>query len=145
MKILDIYVFETTGGSNWNIQSYKASQWAKNETESPDLFAMKDAGHFSYFSGREVINLDGLVNSFEFQEILKDGKLNEYLRRHNLKYIVQHAVWERDDITDGEYDSIDLNFISHKYSVLSDNITLQKKDEVYRSGYTMTDNTEQFF
>ncbi|MEZ4689440.1 MAG: hypothetical protein R3A12_04380 [Ignavibacteria bacterium] len=47
---------------------------------------------------------------------------------------MQHAVWERDDITDGEYDSIDLNFISHKYSVLlSDNITLQKKDEVYRS------------
>ncbi|MEZ4689439.1 MAG: hypothetical protein R3A12_04375 [Ignavibacteria bacterium] len=34
---------------------------------------MKDAGHFSYFSGREVINLDGLVNSFEFQEILRTG------------------------------------------------------------------------
>ncbi|HMR39831.1 MAG TPA: glycosyltransferase family 39 protein [Ignavibacteria bacterium] len=132
-RILDIYVFETSGVSTWNVQSYMASQWVKKETESTDLFAMKDAGHFSYFSGREVINLDGLVNSFEFQEIIKNGKLNEYFKRHNLKYIAQHAIWERDDITEGDYETIEMSFISHRYSVLSDKIILQKKDEIYRS------------
>ena len=132
-KIFGAYYLDTGKSSSWNIQSYKASQWALNETEKSDLFAMKDAGHFSYFSNREVINLDGLVNSFEFQEVLKDKKLNEYLEQNSVKFIVQHALWDREDVTNGSYDSIDLNFISHKYSALSDTLTLSRKDEVYRS------------
>lgn len=132
-KIFNTYVFDSGISSNWNVQSYKASQWALNETKDTDLFAMKDAGHFSYFSRREVINLDGLVNSFEFQEILRDKRLNKYLGDNSVKYIVQHAIWGREDVTDGSYDILYPDFISHKYSVLSDKLILRKEDEVYRS------------
>ena len=132
-KVFNMYVLDSGIRSNWNVESYKASQWALQKTERSDIFAMKDAGHFSYFSNRQVINLDGLVNSFEFQEILKDKNLNNYFKDNSVKYIVQHAVWNRDDITDGEYESTELNFISHKYSLISDNITVHKKDEAYRS------------
>ena len=132
-KVFNMYVLDSGIRSEWNVESYKASQWALQKTERSDIFAMKDAGHFSYFSNRQVINLDGLVNSFEFQEILKDKNLNNYFKDNSVKYIVQHAVWNRDDITDGEYESTELNFISHKYSLISDNITVHKKDEAYRS------------
>ncbi len=120
-------------GNNWNIESYEAAKWAETNTNSKAVFAMTDAGHFSYFSGRNVINLDGLVNNFEYQEVLKEKKLNEYLKENNVKYIVTHAIWDRDDITDGTYDSLHLNIPSHKYSGESDPIILWKKNEVYRS------------
>ena len=120
-------------GSNWNIESYKASQWTKSNTGKADIFAMKDAGHFSYFSEREVINLDGLVNNFDYQEVIKNKSLNKYLKDNNVKYIVQHALWERNDITTGNYDTLELNFPSHRYSAESDPVDLKKADEVYRS------------
>ena len=119
--------------NNWNIESYKASQWVKNNSDVNDVYAMKDAGHFGFFSERKVINLDGLVNSFEFQEVLRNKKLNEYLKSNNAGFIVQHAVWGREDVTDGNYDSLNLNYKSHKYSVNSDPVIVYKKNEVYRS------------
>jgi len=132
-----IFKFYTTGygilGGNWNIQSYEAAQWTKKNTQPGDLFAMKDAGHFSYFSEREVINLDGLVNNFEYQEVLRNKLLKEYLMENRVKYIVQHALWNRSDITGGDYDSLSVKYFSHKYSAESDPVILRKADEVYRS------------
>ena len=74
------------------------------------------------------------VNNFEYQEIIKDKVLNQYLKINKVKYIVQHAIWNREDITDGNYDSLKMNIVSHKYSTQSDTILVRKRDEVYRSG-----------
>jgi len=132
-----IYNFYTTGykilGSNWNIESFEAAQWVKQNSQPGDIFAMKDAGHFSYFSEREVINLDGLVNNFEYQEVLKDKLLNDYLTKNRVKYIVQHALWNRSDITSGDYENLSLKYFSHKYSAESDPVVVRKADELYRS------------
>ena len=94
---------------------------------------MKDAGHFGFFSGRKVINLDGLVNNFDYQEVLRKKELNSYLKDNEVKYIVQRAVWDRNDITTGKYDSLSINYFSHKYSAESDPVLLRKKNEIYRS------------
>jgi Dolichyl-phosphate-mannose-protein mannosyltransferase len=88
-------------------EAYHAAMWTKKTTNPETVFAMKDAGHFAFFSGRNVINLDGLVNSFSYQDVLKEKRLNEYLLRDNVQYIVQHAI---------------------------DPLLLLKKNEVYRSG-----------
>ncbi|MDZ4712982.1 MAG: hypothetical protein SGI89_11750 [bacterium] len=120
-------------GNNWNIESYNAALWAKENTAPEEIFSMKDAGHFSYFSGRRVINLDGLVNNFEYQEILKNKNLNEYLKKHNVRFYVTHAIWDRDDITDGKYDTLMIKIPSHKYSLESDPLLLKKENELYRS------------
>jgi len=122
-----------TSSNNWTVESYSAAQWTKANTEKSDVMAMKDAGHFGFFSERNVINLDGLVNNFEYQEILKSNKLNEYLRNSNVKYLVQHAIWDRDDIVMGKYDTLSLNYSSHKYSVHSDPVIVNMENEVYRS------------
>ena len=119
--------------SNWNVESYIASQWAKQNTNPEDILAMKDTGHFAFFSERKVINLDGLVNSFEYQEILNNKILNKYLQNNNVIYIVQHAFPKMDNIINGDYDTLNLKYISHKYSTESDPVILHKADEVYRS------------
>ena len=134
IKIFKFYLTDhKVLGGNWNIESYNASQWAKRNTGTGDVFAMKDAGHFGFFSGRKVINLDGLVNNFDYQDVLRKKELNSYLKDNEVKYIVQHAVWDRNDITTGKYDSLSINYFSHKYSAESDPVLLRKKNEIYRS------------
>ncbi|MEO8398859.1 MAG: hypothetical protein ABI550_03480 [Ignavibacteriaceae bacterium] len=140
-KIYNLYENRfSQAGNNWNIESYNAAEWIKNNTDSNEIFAMRDAGHFSFFSDRRVINLDGLVNNFEYQEILKNKKLNEYLKKHDVRYLVQHGIWNRDEIIDGNYDTLQIDFISHRYSSESDPILVRKKDEFYRSAPYLDDN-----
>lgn len=132
-KIYYKFDSEISHKNNWNVESYSASQWVKQNTNTNDIFAMKDAGHFGFFSERKTINLDGLVNNFEYQEVLKEKHLNEYLERKKVNYFVQHAIWDKENITSGNYDTLNVNFFSHKYSTESDKVTLYERNEVYRS------------
>jgi hypothetical protein len=146
IKIYSTYSSDLNPGqNNWNNESYKAALWTKRNTNPEDVIAMKDAGHFSFFSERNVINLDGLVNNFVYQEVLKNKKLSKYLDDNNVKYLSQHALWQREDVTSGNYDSLSLNFMSHKYSAESDPVVLYKRNEVYRSEpYFDSDNKTVF-
>jgi len=94
---------------------------------------MKDAGNFGFFSQRQVINLDGLVNNLDYQDVLRDRKLNDYFKRMGVQYLVQHALWDRNDVNTGDYEVTSIRYYSHKYLVTSDEILLKKTDEVYRS------------
>lgn len=117
----------------WQVAAYRAALWARAETSPGDVFAMKDAGTFGYFSERSVINLDGVVNEIAFQDTLREGRLGPYLRRHGVRYVVQHAVWDRPDVVAGTYDRYGLRVESRKYGVESDEIELRRSDEAYRS------------
>jgi len=57
-----------------------------------ELWAGTDVGELSFWTGNRVINLDGLVNNFEYQQVLRDGRLADYLRRHKVRYLVVN-VW----------------------------------------------------
>lgn len=128
LLVLINYVYKkSTRPLDWHITSYRAAVWARTHTKTNDIFAMKDAGNFGFFSQRSVINLDGLVNSFEFQEILKSKKLKKYFQEKGVNYLVQHAF----DIEN--YSSIPMHYYSHLYEVPSDPIWIKKSKEVYRS------------
>ncbi len=58
----------------WTLAAYQAALWVREQTASDDIFAMKDAGTFGYFSERKVINLDGLVNNKKLQEYIANKK-----------------------------------------------------------------------
>jgi hypothetical protein len=65
----------------------KAARWAYGNIAKDEAVAMSDAGAFAYFSSRRTVNLDGLINSYEFQENVKCGKLDLILKDNNIKYI----------------------------------------------------------
>lgn len=46
-----------------------------------------DAGYVGYYCRHRVVNLDGLVNSFEYQEILKNQGLKRYIETENITCI----------------------------------------------------------
>lgn len=52
------------------------------------LFQVDNSGIVGYFSQRALINGDGLINGWEFQEALRTGHLPEYLDRNAVEWFV---------------------------------------------------------
>ena len=117
----------------WHVASYNAAVWAREHTPPDTIFAMRDAGHFAFFSMRRVINLDGLVNDMDYQRTIARQQVREYLRANHVQYLVLHALPGRDDVLRGDYDALALNYVSHKFGVVSDDVIVRERDEVYRS------------
>lgn len=126
------------GDTYWHRISYDAAVWVREHTGKEDVIAMKDPGVMAYFSGRKVISMDGLVNNAQFQEVLRDRKLADYLSRNNVRYLVQHAFYSLSDVRPqgaswAGYRSAAMTYLSHKYLTWSDPIPLLRENEVYRS------------
>jgi hypothetical protein len=138
-----------------------ASMHAKDATQSVYLDLAKvlpanaviagtDVGALAFWTGRRVINLDGVMNDFEFQKVLRDGKLADYLRREGVTHIGT-ALWDADQTytarptepmyrhqidpaaTHGlAYDCHWFYVYSYVYRVDSDRICLHASAEVFR-------------
>jgi hypothetical protein len=126
-----LWMTRTEGLSTWQTASYRAALWARDNTAPSDVFALKDTGNFGYFSRRRVINLDGVVNNLEFQEVLRERKLGDYFRRNHVKYLVLHATKESHPrVYDGTYETDAVAYRSNLYDAWSDAIPLRRQDEV---------------
>ena len=137
--------FDAPVEASWHVASYRAAVWARGQTSETDVFAMKDCGNFGYFSQRRVVNLDGVVNNLDYQDVLKTGKLKEYLRKSGVQYLVQHDCRPVDvnllknieggsrTVRDGGYEAITLQYHSVRYGTYSDPIKVRRKEEVYKS------------
>ncbi|MFA4015545.1 MAG: hypothetical protein RUDDFDWM_000632 [Candidatus Fervidibacterota bacterium] len=67
---------------------YKQAMWLKANTEPDAVCIAEDAGIIGYFSQRRVINLDGLINSYEYQEYLLHGRFIDYIRDKGVRYFI---------------------------------------------------------
>jgi hypothetical protein len=66
---------------------YVAAVWARGSTPANTVFALGDAGVFGYFSERPTINLDGLINSYEYQHYVREGRVMDFLRDRHVTYV----------------------------------------------------------
>ena len=114
----------------------EAGEWVAHTLPKDALLGMKDSGAFSYFSERGVVNLDGVANSFEFQEALCRGELREYLERHHVGYLVQHAV---PGLGDPAVDRFELVYPCHFEGGRDSVLTVRRDQEIYR-GARYTDH-----
>lgn len=78
----------------WTYHAYLAAEWARRYLPGGSVLATKDAGVLGYFSERPVVNLDGLVNNWEYQEALRLDKHVDHLRDAGVTHLVQHNVEE---------------------------------------------------
>lgn len=119
--------------SSWHVASYRAAVWARTNLPAGAVLAMKDAGHFAFFSQRSVVNLDGLANNFEYQEALRADGFAPYLAASGVEYFVQHAFPEAPEVTSGQYAAYRFESYSHLYQRRGGAIEVTPADEVYRS------------
>jgi hypothetical protein len=70
-----------------NVSIYEYSKEIKNYLSPDDrIFQVDYCGFVGFFSERNLVNGDGLVNSFEFYSYLKNKNLNGYLNKYNIEY-----------------------------------------------------------
>lgn len=73
---------------NW----HDAAIWARDHTPPDSVFGMTDAGYFAYFSRRNTVNLDGLINGYEYQAALANGTLDPYFARCGITYVSDYEM-----------------------------------------------------
>jgi len=134
----NFYRLTATGSEiTWPIVSYRAALWAREHTSPSDVFALKDTGNFGFFSQRRVINLDGVVNTLEFQDVLNARRLRAYFQENHVKYLVLHSTVESNPgVFDQTYETDSATYRSNLYGTMSDPIALRRSGEVYRATYT---------
>lgn len=115
--------------------------------EQPDemRFATTDAGGMAFTSEQPVVNLDGLINGFELQEAIRSGRLHDYLRTQDVRYLVV-PLWSQPQLYDepvyrhridesafrGTYDVYEYRLYSHIHGTFSEPLRLTPEDEVFR-------------
>jgi len=75
---------------------YEAAEWAREYLPAEATVGMTDSGIFGYFYGRRTVNLDGVINGYEYQAALRDGRLKAYLDRCGVTHIADYEVQYRD-------------------------------------------------
>ena len=67
-----------------------AAIWATERLPPGAVIGSWDAGVVGFYSGRRVINLDGLVNSVEFRDLAAIGAAGPWLRAQGLSHLINH-------------------------------------------------------
>lgn len=75
----------------------EAAYWANAHLPPEAVVGMTDCGLFGYFCDRPTVNLDGVINGYEYQAALRDGKLAEYLGQCKVTHIADYEVRYNDD------------------------------------------------
>jgi hypothetical protein len=66
---------------------YDGARWASTHLPSDAVIGAWNAGTIGYFSNRRVVNLDGVVNTYDFFDTERFD-LCRYWREHNITYLV---------------------------------------------------------
>jgi hypothetical protein len=114
-------------------QSLMAAEYVRNHTNKNDILAMGDmCGLFGYYCDHKVIHLEGLVNDYDFKNVLATGTLKQYLKANKVQYLVAYVEFDSSVISNNytSFKRVEPYHIS--YNGPRDSITVYKEDEIYR-------------
>lgn len=71
----------------------EVAHWLAQNTPPGSLIAVHDIGAIGYFSGRDILDLAGLVNPEVIPFIRDERKLEEFILSHGADYLVTFPSW----------------------------------------------------
>ena len=74
-----------------------AGRWVSANLPDDAVLASWDAGVLGAFADQRVVNLDGVVNSYDYLDAMRGGTSGDFLRARDVQYVVNHGA-----IVDGE-------------------------------------------
>jgi hypothetical protein len=82
---------------DWHFRSALAiSRWIDaNLPPGTRIYQVDNAGIVGYFSNRAVINGDGVINGWEYQRFLREGRLTEYLAAKRVDYVLWDEYYQK--------------------------------------------------
>lgn len=77
------------------VTRYNTALWMAENSPPGTVFASWNAGQLGFFSDRNVINLDGVINSVDYYERVLIGptSLTEYLLENNVEFVVDYDTY----------------------------------------------------
>lgn len=80
---------------NWHVERKIVATWLSENLPSDTVLAAWNAGELAYFSTQPLINLDGLINSYDYYEdVLSKGheEFINYLKQNHVEYIIDYNI-----------------------------------------------------
>ncbi len=71
----------------WQATTLDEVDWIKKNTSPEDVIGSFNSGLLTFFSGRKVVNLDGIMN-FKAIDAIRDRKVLDYMKSENVRYWV---------------------------------------------------------
>lgn len=85
---------------SWNDESYRAAAWLADNVAEEAVVGSWNAGVLGYYAKQRVVNLDGLVNSYELLPYLSQGTIEEYIRQQGIEYLSDMESLVRKTVND---------------------------------------------
>ncbi|HNW94417.1 MAG TPA: hypothetical protein PKM88_16055, partial [bacterium] len=79
----------------WQRQLYRGAVWAHDRTPPDAVIGAFDAGILAYYSGRKVVNLDGVINDNAGRAI-RARRLFAYMREQQITHYIDHDPFMRE-------------------------------------------------
>lgn len=114
------------------------------------VVAGTDVGALAFWTRRRVVNLDGVVNDYAYQDALRDGHLAAWLAAAHVTHVAT-GLWDRAPgytarpvepmyrqgvdaaaVAGGDYGTHRYYVYSYRHGRYSDSIALRARDEVFR-------------
>jgi len=77
----------------WQHDMYSGAIYLKENISEDAKIGAFNAGIFSYFSDRTIVNLDGVVNYGIVEYKKSGGKIINYLRDNNIEYVIDYPCF----------------------------------------------------
>lgn len=125
--ILTIYQTRIINQKFINYYMY-SKELEKHTNEDEFIFQIDGTGVIGFFSNRNVVNGDGLINSYEYYNYLKSGNILSYLRKYR---IYLYSSYNLNNYID------DNDFYDQWFKLLSphENVKFDKKELVFKFPY----------
>jgi hypothetical protein len=126
-----------TSGSRTS-RLYDASLWIRGHVEPDARLAMRDAEITGFFGDRPIVDILGLGNGLELQEVIRGQRLRSYLAQSGVRYVAQVDFPQGLDgsaraLAAGDYEGVAFRVVSELYGTPSDPILVGRAREAYHS------------
>ncbi|KAB8143380.1 hypothetical protein F8S13_10210 [Chloroflexia bacterium SDU3-3] len=68
-------------------QTLEAAEWIRTSLPEGSIGGAWSAGILAYFSGRQVVNLDGLINSYPYYQAMSRGQAPAFVAAEGVSYV----------------------------------------------------------
>lgn len=95
LPLLAGWIFQLPRFTDPNLRSIQlanrdAGRWISEKLPDDAVLASWDAGVVGYFTDQPVVNVDGVVNSYDFADAVDEGRAGSFLLDERVGYVVNH-------------------------------------------------------
>jgi hypothetical protein len=111
MAIAALFIANAQPAFEWELATFRALPELSRRLPPDARVGARDAGLLGYLRPNPVLNLDGLANDDTFFEYLRSARVAEYIRKEDIRYLVNLAEPGAQDLMTHWFEDPDLELL----------------------------------